>query len=54
MIEVALTLTREVPSLAPNVTNVVPFKLVPVIVTVVPPAIGPLTGEILVIVGVAT
>ena len=39
--EVALTLVIEVPAVAPNVTDVVPSKLVPVIVTVVPPAVGP-------------
>ena len=41
VIEVALTLTREVPAAPPNVTPVVLDKLVPVIVTDVPPAVAP-------------
>jgi hypothetical protein len=36
---------------APKVTAVTPVKLVPVIVTDVPPAAGPAAGEIEVIVG---
>ena len=36
---------------APNVTDVTPVKLVPVIVTLVLPALGPLVGEIDVTVG---
>ena len=35
----------------PKVTEVVPVKLVPVIVMTVPPARGPVDGEILVMVG---
>ncbi|MHC2619284.1 hypothetical protein ACVIW2_001316 [Bradyrhizobium huanghuaihaiense] len=38
---------------APNVTAVTPVKLVPVIVTEVPPAVGPAVGEIEVTVGAA-
>ena len=51
--EVALTLVNDVPAVPPNVTLVVAVKLVPVIVTVVPPAIGPLDGAISLIVGAA-
>ena len=40
-------------AVAPNVTAVAPVKFVPVIVTVVPPAIGPEVGEIDVTVGAA-
>lgn len=54
MIDVALVLTIDVPAVPPKVTAVVFVKLVPVIVTVVAPAIGPVAGEILEIVGVAT
>ena len=54
VIEVALVLTIDVPAVPPNVTEDVPVKLVPVIVTVVPPAIGPDDGVIDVIVGAAT
>jgi hypothetical protein len=39
---------------APNVTAVAPLKLVPVIVTVVPPVVGPAVGEIEVTVGAGT
>ena len=42
------TLVAELPS---NVTEVVPMKLVPLIVTEVPPAVLPLTGLIPVMVG---
>ena len=51
--EVALTFVSEVPAVPPNVTLVVPTKFVPVIVTVVEPAVGPETGESDVIVGAA-
>ncbi len=37
----------------PKVTAVAPVKPVPVMVTVVPPDVGPVVGEILVIVGAA-
>ena len=52
--EVALTFEIEVPALLANVTADVPVKLVPVIVTDVPPAIGPEDGDTDVIVGAAT
>ena len=35
-----------VPAVPPNLTAVAPAKLLPVIVTLVPPALGPLVGEI--------
>ena len=54
MTEVALTLVIEVPAVPPNVTDDVPVKFVPVIVTVVEPAVGPLSGETLEIVGAST
>ena len=41
----------EVPAMSPNITDVVPLKLVPVIVTIVPPLFGPLRGAISEIVG---
>ena len=43
-----------VAAVAPNVTAVAPVKLVPVIVTVVPPAVGPAVGLTPVTVGAAT
>ena len=52
--DVALTLVIDVPEVPPKVTPVVAVKLVPVIVTVVPPAVGPLTGDTEEIVGAAT
>ena len=52
--EVALTFVRDVPAVPPNVTPVVAVKLVPVIVTVVPPAVGPDVGDTELIVGAAT
>ena len=54
VIDAALELTIVVPGSPPNVTAEVPVKLVPVIVTVVTPAIGPLDGETDVIVGAST
>ena len=39
------------PAVPPKLTLVAPDRLVPVIVTVVPPASGPLVGETLEIVG---
>ena len=45
-----LTLVAAVP---PMVTPVVPVKLVPVMVILVLPAVGPLEGEMLVTVGAA-
>ena len=52
--EVALTLVIDVPAVPPNITDVVPVRLVPVIVTVVPPLVGPDTGDTDEIVGAAT
>ena len=52
--DVALTLVSDVPALPPNVTPVVAVRLVPVIVTVVEPASGPLDGDTELIVGAAT
>jgi len=40
--------------LAPNLTAVAPSKLVPVITTLLPPAVEPLVGETEVTVGAAT
>jgi hypothetical protein len=42
---------REVAATPPNVTRVAPVKDVPVIVTLVPPAVLPVNGEMLVIFG---
>ena len=50
----AETTVTAVPALVPNFTAVVPVKFVPVIVTAVPPATGPVAGLMLVIVGAAT
>jgi hypothetical protein len=54
--EVAVTWVDELTvnvlaALVPNVTAVAPVRFVPVIVTLVPPAVGPLEGETLVTVG---
>jgi hypothetical protein len=51
VIEVLLTTTRLVAAVAPNVTVAPVAKLVPVIVTAVPPAVGPPIGEILLTAG---
>lgn len=51
--DVPLTTVNEVAAVPPNVTPVAPLKLLPEIVTVVPPAIGPLTGANEAIVGTA-
>ncbi len=51
VIVVLFTTLREVAAVIPNVTEVAPVKFVPVIVTVVPPAIPPDDGEMLVIFG---
>jgi hypothetical protein len=48
VIDVAELTTRPVPGVAPKLTAVAPVKLVPVTVTVVPPAIGPAEGLTLV------
>ena len=49
--EVALTTTTLVAAAPPTVTLLAPNKFVPVIVKVVPPAVGPKVGSRLVIVG---
>jgi hypothetical protein len=51
VIEVLLTTTTLVAAVAPNVTVAPVAKLVPVIVTAVPPAVGPPIGEILLTAG---
>jgi len=53
VIEVAVFAVIE-PELLPNLTALAPLKFVPVIVTLVPPAAGPLVGEIEVTVGAGT
>ena len=45
VIVVLFTIVREVAAVIPNVTEVAPVKFVPVIVTVVPPAVPPDDGE---------
>jgi len=52
VIWVALTTTTLVAAVAPNVTVAPVAKFVPVIVTAVPPAVGPPMGEILVTAGI--
>ena len=54
MISVAETTVKLVAATVPKTTLVAPVKLVPVMVTVVPPAGGPEVGETAVTVGVAT
>ena len=54
MICVALLTVKPVAAVAPKVTAVAPPRLVPVRVTVVPPACGPLVGEMEVTVGAGT
>ena len=51
--EVALFTVNVVACELPNITAVAPVNDVPVITTDVPPAIGPLVGEMLDIVGAA-
>ena len=53
VIEVALTTVTPVAAMPPNATDVAPVKLVPVIVTLVPPAVVPEFGLTLVTVGTA-
>ena len=48
---VLFTTLREVAANPPNVTDVAPVKFVPVIVALVPPAVLPDDGEMLVIFG---
>ena len=54
VIVVALTTVMPVADAPPNTTAVAPVKLAPVMVTPVPPATGPVVGEIEVTVGAAT
>ena len=51
VIVVLLTMLREVALNPPNVTKVAPVKDVPVIVTLVPPIVLPVNGEMLLITG---
>jgi len=51
VIDVAELTVKAVALMAPNFTAVTPLKLVPVIVTDVPPAAGPDVGEMLATVG---
>ena len=51
VISVEDTTMNEVAAAAPNLTEVAAVRLVPVIVTCVPPAIGPFVGEIEVMTG---
>jgi hypothetical protein len=51
VIDVAELNVKLAAAVAPNVTAVTPVKLVPVMVTMVPPACGPAVGEIDVTVG---
>src|SRR6185312_8438916 len=51
VIDVSLLTVKLVAAIAPKLTAVVPRKFVPVIVTTVPPASGPLLGETLMTVG---
>ncbi len=51
VIVVLFTTLREVADNPPIVTNVAPVKDVPVIVTLVPPAVLPVNGKMLVITG---
>ena len=53
VIDVALFTVKEVALVLPNFTAVAPVKLVPVIATLVPPAVGPLVGLTPVTVGAA-
>ena len=51
VIVVLFTMLREVAAIPPNVTDVAPVKDVPVIVTLVPPAVLPVNVEMLLITG---
>jgi len=53
VILVAESATKLVAPIAPNFTVIAPLKLVPVIVTVVPPPTGPLAGATFLTVGSA-
>ena len=50
----SLVTCRLVPEVVPNLTAVAPVNPVPVMVTAVPPAVDPLAGEMLVMVGAET
>ena len=50
----SLVTCRPVPEVVPNLTAVAPVNPVPVMVTAVPPAVDPLAGEMLVMVGAET
>ena len=54
VIEVALLTAKLVALVAPNLTALAPVRFVPVIVTVVPPEVGPAVGLTPVTVGDAT
>ena len=51
VIVVLFTMLRDVAAIPSNVTRVAPVKFLPVIVTLVPPAMPPDDGEILLITG---
>ena len=51
VIEVALLTVTDVAAVLPNFTLVAPVRFVPVMVTLVPPALGPVFGLMLVTVG---
>jgi hypothetical protein len=53
VMELALLIVNDVAVAAPNLTAVAPVKFVPVMVTLVPPAVGPAVGLTLVTVGTA-
>ena len=53
VIEVALTTAKLAAAVPPNDTAVAPVKLLPVMVTLVPPAIGPAFGLTALTVGAA-
>ena len=54
VIVVLFTTTTFVAAVPPNVTVAPAAKFVPVIVTAVPPAVGPLFGDTLLTVGITT
>ena len=54
VIWVALLTVTPLAAVPPKVTAVAPDRLVPVMVTVAPPAVGPAVGEMEVTVGAAT
>ena len=51
VIVVLFTMLRDVAAIPSNVTDVAPVKFMPVIVTLVPPAMPPDDGEMLLITG---